>query len=328
MASKPSVTLTFAGDEEKLTAAMDRVGAASKQMSDKVDKASDQMKHAGKSFDDLAEKSDTVDTRAMGFRDTVTGLSDSFKGLTDSSLSTEERLLTLGMGVGDLASGFTNLLFPAMQNLATFMKGGLSQAMTFVSSHPLLITLGLLAAAFVVLWTNSETFRKIVIGVMQAVGGFIKDVFLGAINGIVAAWNGVIDWFANLPGRIGSALGSLGNIISGVFKGAVNMLIDGINWGIRRINDLIHGINWVSKFVGIPAIPDIPQIARLHTGIGEVPGAFGQEKLAILEAGETVTARGQDSGAIRLVASPGADSAVGTFINTLIRKGHIRVVRA
>lgn len=57
---------------------------------------------------------DTTDTRAMGFRDTITGLQDGFQGLTDSSLPMSERLLLLGTGVGDLASGMVNFLIPAL----------------------------------------------------------------------------------------------------------------------------------------------------------------------------------------------------------------------
>ncbi|UOZ10549.1 hypothetical protein [Amycolatopsis sp. WQ 127309] len=62
----------------------------------------------------LGEASDEVDTRAMGFRDTVTGVQDTLKGLSDQSLSTGDRLFTLGAGIGDLGSAGYNLLVPAM----------------------------------------------------------------------------------------------------------------------------------------------------------------------------------------------------------------------
>lgn len=62
----------------------------------------------------LGETSDEVDTKAMGFRDTITGVQDTMKGLSDASLSTGDRLLTLGMGIGDLGSAGYNLLAPAM----------------------------------------------------------------------------------------------------------------------------------------------------------------------------------------------------------------------
>lgn len=81
------------------------------------DATSDMSKHSVEGADRLnrlGEASDNVDTRAMGFRDTVTGVSDTLKGLNDSSLSTEQRLFTLGAGIGDLGSAGYNLLVPAM----------------------------------------------------------------------------------------------------------------------------------------------------------------------------------------------------------------------
>lgn len=313
MTSKPTVELTISGDSSKLSKAFGEVGDAANQMSTKVKSASDDMQSTGKRFDELAEKSDTVDTRAMGFRDTVTGVSDSLKGLKDSSLSTEERLLTLGMGIGDLASGFTNLIIPAIGNLATMLKGPLSTAMTFVSSHPLLITIGLLAAAFVLLWTNSETFRSVIIGVFKAVGEFVGTV----VGWIGERFNGLVSWFGNLPSRIGAALSGLGSAIGEGFKGALNLVIGYLNWWISRVNDIIDGINFVNPF---GKIPHISPVSKLHSG-GVLPGAAGEEALFVGLAGEIVTPPGgtphsSGSGAseVRVTGSGGlADLIQGWF---------------
>lgn len=293
MANKPSVTLTLAGDERKLTDAFDRVGQASKSMSDTVDSSSKDMVDSGKRFEELAEKSDTVDTRAMGFRDTITGVSDTLKGLNDQSLSTEERLLTLGMGVGDFASGLTNLVIPAIGNAAAFMKGPLTSAMTFVSSHPLLITIGLLAAAFIFLIAQTDWFQQVATRVFNWVGNLAKTVFNATIGWIVDAWNGLVDWFEHLPERFGKALGNLGSIITNVFKGAVNLLVDSMNWFVdHTLNWLVDRANDVIRYLpGVPYIPHIPHIPRLHGG--GVFHAEGGEGLALLRDGETVSAPGQ-----------------------------------
>ena len=71
-------------------------------------------KESGDRLKGIGEASDEVDTKAMGFRDTVTGVSDTLRGMSDASLNTEQRLLYLGMGIGDLGSAGYNLLVPAM----------------------------------------------------------------------------------------------------------------------------------------------------------------------------------------------------------------------
>jgi hypothetical protein len=119
----------------------------------------------------------------------------------------------------------------------------------------------------------------------------IKSAIIDPVTKI-AEWigdkvSGIVQWFKEMPGRIGEGLGSLGQILERAFKAGINMAIEAINWGIRRINDLLEGINWVTDFVGIPPIPPIHEIAKLHTG-GIVPGPAGSERLYLLQAGEEV----------------------------------------
>lgn len=96
-------------------------GGGFNRMKDAAKGAGDEVEHMSKRSEEGADKlhrigeaSDEVDTKAMGFRDTVTGVSDTLKGLNDSSLTTEQRLTTLGAGIGDLGSAGYNLLVPAM----------------------------------------------------------------------------------------------------------------------------------------------------------------------------------------------------------------------
>lgn len=71
--AKNQVTLTFAGDSTDLERSFDRVGSASEDMGRKVEDTADR-------FDRVGESADNLDTRAMGFRDTLTGVEDSFRG--------------------------------------------------------------------------------------------------------------------------------------------------------------------------------------------------------------------------------------------------------
>lgn len=180
-----------------------------------------------------------------------------------------------------------------------------------------------LVSAFVYLWTTSAGFRLFFINMWNDIKGTVNAVvlfvttkwndfigFFSALPGRIAGiatnlwnsardsilhflfwaydrWNDFVNFIRSIPNSIGAALGSLGGILGSVFKGALNIGIDAINWFIDRANSLIHGINWVTSKVGIPGIPDISRINRMHSG-GIVPGPSGRESLAILEAGEEV----------------------------------------
>jgi phage-related protein len=298
VASKPTVTLTLAGDESKLTDAFDKVGASSKQMADKVDDAGRSMRETSDRFDSSIEAFDTVDTRAMGFRDTVTGVSDTLKGLNDDSLSLEEKLLTLGMGIGDLASGFVNLLLPALRSMWTTLTTSVIPAVwSFTSAllaNPItwvVLAIAGLIAIIVLLVTHWDKVKQVV----GTVVGWIRD-----------RWNGLMEWFSGIPDWFGRIFSGIGNAISGAFKGAINWVIDRVNWLLDRVNWLLDQVNSASSLIGIPAIPHIPHIPRMHTG-GKVPGSPGTEQLAILQAGEEVTSAGSSGAANITINSGGSD---------------------
>lgn len=322
MASKPTVTLTLAGDSEKLTKAFDQVGADAKQMEREISTASKGVvsagQEAGKGFDTAIEGFDTADTRAMGFRDTITGVQDTMKGLTDDSLSLGDRLLTLGMGVGDLASGFVNLLLPALRTMWTTLVTNVIPAIWSTTSALLAspitwIVLGIIAliAILILLVTHWDQ---------------VKAVVGNVVNWIVDRWSGLMGWFAGVPGWFGRIFGAVGSAIGGAFKSAINFVIGLVNGGINKINWLLDRVNDVSGIVGIPAVPHIPHVPRLHSG-GIVPGPMGSEQLAILQASEKVTPRGESGGGgVALRVAPGGDAEVGSLIDRLVQTGVITAV--
>lgn len=314
----PTVTLTFAGDSANLEKTFDRVGESAQSMSSEVGRASNRMADSSSALDRFGEAADETDTRAMGFRDTITGLSDAMAYFNDDSLTTEERLLTLGFAVGDLASGIYNFIIPSIKALSGWLRIGLGGAMTFIQKHPLALALTALAGVFVLLWTNSETFRDIVTGVFNAVWSVVKSV----AGWIVGRWKWAV-------GVMSSAARSLGRFFSGIWdslksgaKTALNFVIDILNRAIGALNTLINGINYIPG-VSIPHIPTIP---RFHQG-GKVPGAPGTEMLAILQAGETVIPanRSTDSGGVAFRFVGNTDTAVATLIMRLIRSGEIQI---
>lgn len=322
MAGGPTVTLTFDGDEKGAVRAADNVGESFEDLSDNVGKASRDMgEQSGGAFDSMSEGADTAETRFTGFYDTLGGASDVLTTLSDDSLSTQEKLVALGQAGADLAGGLVGFVIPAIKGMAGFMAGPLRTAMTFISSHPLLITLGILIGLIILLWTQSETFRNVVMAAFGAVGNFIKNIFGGSIQWIVDRWNGLMNFFKTVGGAIGRALGGIGGIIGDAFKGALNVAIGVINWFIDRANDIIYGINVISPF---DDIPNIPHIAKLATG-----GKAQRDGLAFLHEGETVrsageTARGSGGGPIEITGD--TNTWLYKMIKQGIRDGKIKLV--
>lgn len=117
----------------------------------------------------------------------------------------------------------------------------------------------------------------IVEGVMDVFGGLI-DFITGVFSGNwEQAWNGIVNMFKGIFNLIPT-------IIEGVINGAI-ALINGIIWGINQLTGAI----------GIPAIPEIPNVSlpRFHTG-GIVDFAMG-EGPALLKDGEMVLTQKQQA---------------------------------
>jgi phage-related protein len=117
----------------------------------------------------------------------------------------------------------------------------------------IVIAIGLLVAALVLAWQNSETFRNIVTGAWEAVLGVITGAIDWITSAVPAAWNAVtaaagsawdahVRWVASgvqrvvafvqgLPGKLLGILGNIGNLL--VSSGRA--LIDGFWSGIKSV---------------------------------------------------------------------------------------------
>lgn len=317
MASKPTVTLTLAGDEAKLTDSFDKVGAASKSMADKVDNSSREMRNAGDRFDSLAESTDTAETRFTGFSDTIGGVTEGLAAWNDESLSTTERMMALGMAGADLAGGLTGFLVPALKglwvSLTTTVIPAIWSFTAALLANPItwiIIGIAALIAIIILLVKNWDTVKQVV----GTVVGWIRD-----------RWNDLMGWFSGIPAWFGKIFSGIGDIIGSAFKSALNFVIGLVNWGIDRINWLLDRVNDVTGIVGIPSIPHIPHIPRMHTG-GVVPGAPGEEQLAVLQAGERVTPASQTGGGTVTVSFSGdTDGAFASAFQNLVQTGVIQL---
>lgn len=112
------------------------------------------------------------------------------------------------------------------------------------------------------------TLKMVLDNVFKAIGGVIdgvKKAFIGLMNFITGvftgdwkkAWNGIKDFF-----------GGIWDGIVALFKGAINIIIDAMNWLIRQLNKVnIDLPDWVKDLTGVGNIGiNISEIPRLAKG--------------------------------------------------------------
>lgn len=141
-----------------------------------------------------------------------------------------------------------------------------------------------------------EAIMPIIEGVMDVFGGLI-DFITGVFSGNwEQAWNGIVDMFKGIFNLIPT-------IVEGVINGAI-AIINGIIWGINQLTGAI----------GIPAIPEIPNVSlpRFHTG-GIVDFAMG-EGPALLKDGEMVLTQKQQAELFALANGNYSDAANSSVI--------------
>lgn len=324
--SKPQVTLTFAGDATKLESAFTKVGQSARSMESEVGKASKGVADSSDGFDKVGEAADNVDTKAMGFRDTLTGLQDTMKGTAMLAKGPSfEGFLTLGAGIGDLGSGFYNFLIPSMKafskqsilnvaqtarqtavtvgqkaamlagavatNVMTVAQKALNLAMRMNPIGLVITAITLLVAGFILAYKKSDTFRAIVQGAMRGV-----QVAFGWVS---TAAGKVWEWFRTIAPKIGGALKTVASIITAPFRAAFSAVRSAWNSTVGGKGFTVP--DWVPSVGGKSF-----RIPYFHTG-GIMPGAPGTEGLAMLQAGERITpAHASGGGATIVMTSDGS----------------------
>lgn len=269
-----TVTLTFAGDTKKVEGAFDRVGGAAKDMDRKV-------KASGGGFESATEKFDTMDTRAMGFRDTLTGVQDGAKGIKQAASGDWgfETLLLLGTGFGDMASGMVNFLIPALKGSAAAQW---IQNSAFLASPITWIVLGilLLIGVIVLIALKTDWFSK----AWKVAWSAIKKAAGAAWDWVKDKALGVWDWMKGLPGKLKTVFSKVSAFITTPFKAAFNGIAKAWNNTIGSLSWSVPG--WV-PVIGGNSI-SVPHLPTFHSG-GVIPGVRGEAVPFLGLAGERVT---------------------------------------
>jgi hypothetical protein len=175
--------------------------------------------------------------------------------------------------------------------------------------------IALLVGAIVLIATKTDWFQR----AWRASWGWIKSA-------ASSTW----DFIKKIPGWIGDAFSSVADAVSRPFRAAFNFVA-------KAWNSTVGSLSW-SVPSWIPAIGgntiNVPDIPTFHQG-GIMPGAPGQEGLALLEGGERITPAnqvGQDRGIgpddLRMPSGAGLDRMFLTWLEGLMRKNGLRLVKA
>lgn len=133
---------------------------------------------------------------------------------------------------------------------------------------------------------------------LQGLIDFITGVFTGDWG---KAWNGLVQMFKGILNQIPS-------IVEGILNGAIGV-----------INGLINGINSISSKVGIPAIPNIPNVSipRFHVGgVIEFEGG-AEEGTIIARRGEMVLTEAQQAEVWKIL-NQGGDPDTSTPVDVSV----------
>lgn len=316
--SKPQVTLTFAGDESKLSQSMQNVGASARTMSTDVGSASRSIGESAGGFDRAGEAADGAEGKAQGFSDTLTGTKDVMGGVGEIAKGNLfEGFVMAGQGMADLAGGMASFLIPALKNAGTWIKSttiaqkAMNLAMRMNPIGIIITALVLLGIGLVALWKKSETFRRIVTGAFDAVKSFGQ----GALNWTKKNWplllailtgpvgiavlvigkhkDAILGFFKSVPGKIAGFFKGVGSVVSAPFRAAFQGIKDAWNNTVGGKGFSVPG--WIPGVGG----KDF-HIPYFHTG-GIVGGNMGSETLAVLKAGEKVTGGSNSADGVGIV---------------------------
>jgi hypothetical protein len=303
------VTLTFAGDPAPLSDSFKKVGDDAQKMGRDV----------GDAYDNAAERSDALDTRAMGFRDTLTGIQDGALGVKQAASGDWgfETLLLLGTGVGDLASGMTNFLIPALKSsrlgtlataAATNVASAATKAFTFAQN--------LLKVAFL---TSPIGWIVLGIGALIAVVVLIatkttwfQTLWRNAWSWIKTAAANSWEFIKKIPGWIGTAFAKVAGFITAPYRAAFNAIARMWNNTVGGLSFTVPG--WVPGIGGNGF--SVPKIPTFHSG-GIVPGVRGTLTPIMAIAGERVSGLAGSGGAGAMVTVAASDEMVRLLLERI-----------
>lgn len=261
MAADWKVSATLVGDSTSMERSFGNVGAKASTMAADFDKAEGKSRSFKGALDTAGEAAGGAEGKFMGTADLLDGLGGAF-GLPTSGATTMFRAF------GDLSGGF-EAIQPLIGGLGTMFS---SLGATLITPPVgIILLIGALAAALVVAYQKSETFRNIVQGAFGAVKTVIGDV---------------VDFIGGLPQAFMNVAGAIKDAILWPYKTAFNLIARLWNDTVGQLS--FHVPDWVPGIGGKGF--SMPQLPTFHTGGVVGQGITPGTPMPIMAlAGETVS---------------------------------------
>jgi phage-related protein len=223
MASRPQVTLTFAGDSSDLEQTFDRVGGGAEEMADEVEDSTRSFDDLGGGIDTLGQKGGDLESGFRGITDSMSGFSqiaegDVMGGLTD-----------LAGGAEALAAGFSGVLVPALQKTVGWL------AQTRVGMAAMAVWQGIVSTATKV-WTGIQAAFNFVMALNPVVLIIVAIAALIAIIVVIATRT---QWFQNIWRAVWEGIQA---VVRWWWQNVVVRYFNALRWVWERIVD---GARWV-----------------------------------------------------------------------------------
>lgn len=199
MAGKNQVTLTFAGDADKLSKTFSEVekksadlGASVKKSSKTIGDTKDSFDKAGEGAKNTYDKFDSLESVGRGTTDTMSGLANIMAG------NTLQGSTDLAGGVAALADGFEGALLPGLKKAITGIQGAGKAFKAFSLSlltNPIFLVvaaLALLGLGLATAYKHSESFRNGVNNVWNGIKAVIVPVLETIWNAVKTTFEGFI----------------------------------------------------------------------------------------------------------------------------------------
>lgn len=292
MAGKNQVTLTFAGDVKPLQDTADQVDRHTKRMGAGFAKL-------GRSLEqDIGVRVDKVGGGLSLLSQFIGGPLGGALTAGAFAFDTMSTALSI-VSIANIKAAGAWTVHKAAVIGSTAATWALNVAMRANPIGIVITLLTVLAAGIVLVWKHSERFRAIVTGAFGAVVGFVRrnwPLMLAILTGpiglavlaIMKHKEKILGFFKAMPGAVKGFFRGLADIVTAPFRAAVNGIRDFWNRNIGGKG--FTAPSWVPGIGGKGF-----HIPTLHSG-GRVPGAPGQEVLALLEAGEHVSPAGSAAG--------------------------------
>lgn len=148
-------------------------------------------------------------------------VTSAFKAVFDFISNNKELVISAIAGITGAITAMS-----AVNKVVSIMQA-IGGAIAFITSPIgiVIVAIGLLVAAFVYLWTTSETFRTKVIEIWTAISAFMMPVIQSIVNFVMQIWGTLVNWWIANGDSIMQAVNTVWNIVLSVITTVMTALI-------------------------------------------------------------------------------------------------------